>query len=80
MNRIILAAVLGLATVGTASAMTGTTQLSAGVKSEAEFILPGVSFDNLTATQAARIEGVLTGGKDLQASEVEQLLQSAIAG
>ncbi len=80
MKRTILATILGLATVGSATAMTGSAHLSEGARAQAEYILPGMSFDNLTASQASRIEGVLSGGKDLQAYEVKQLLETAIAG
>ncbi|RUS65339.1 hypothetical protein EGN72_00135, partial [Pseudorhodobacter sp. E13] len=64
MKRIILATVLGLATVGSASAMTDTGRLSGLTTIKAERILPGASFDNLTVSQAAQIEGALAGGQD----------------
>jgi hypothetical protein len=79
MKRIILASLIALTTVGAASAMTAPTTLSSAVKSEAQSILPSASFDNLTAEQAARIEGVLTGGKDLQAYEFKSIIEKALA-
>lgn len=79
MKRIILATVLGLATVGSASAMVASGELTEGVKAQAEYILPGVSFDNLTASQATRIEGLLTGGKDLTESDFKLRIMQAIA-
>ena len=79
MKRIILASLIALTTAGAAAAMTAPTTLSPAAKAEAQSILPAASFDNLTSDQAARIEGVLTGGKDLQAYEVKLIISKALA-
>ncbi|QCO58092.1 hypothetical protein EOK75_20210 (plasmid) [Pseudorhodobacter turbinis] len=79
MKRILIATVLSLATAGSVSAMTSTTTLSNAAAVQANHILPSASFDNLTADQAARIEGLLTGGKDFLDSELRQRLNTALA-
>lgn len=79
MKRIILATILGLATVGTASAMTEGSRLSGLTQSKAERILPGVSFDNLTVSQAAQIEGALAGGQPNAGVDVTATLRKIIA-
>jgi hypothetical protein len=79
MKRIILASLIALTTVGAASAMTDKTTLSAPAKMEAEQILRGVSFDNLTARQAAIIEGLLTTDTDMQDYELKQAIEVALS-
>ncbi|MGO4909849.1 hypothetical protein ACEN2J_16115, partial [Pseudorhodobacter sp. W20_MBD10_FR17] len=79
MKRIILASLIALTTVGAANAFTDKTTLSVPAKMEAEHILPGVSFDNLTARQATIIEGLLTTDTDMQDYEVKQAIEVALS-
>jgi hypothetical protein len=79
MKRIILVSLIALTTAGAAAAMNEKTTLSAPAKMEAEHILPGVSFDNLTARQATIIEGLLTTDTDKEAYEIKQAIQVALA-
>jgi phosphohistidine swiveling domain-containing protein len=79
MKRIILASLIALTTAGAVSAASAPTTLSSAAKSEAQNILPAASFDNLTVDQAARIEGVLTGGKDLTDTDVKLIITKALA-
>jgi hypothetical protein len=79
MKRIMLASLIALTTVGAANAWTEKTTLSAPAKMQAEQILPGVSFDNLTARQATLIEGLLTTDSEKLDYEVKQSIQAALA-
>jgi hypothetical protein len=79
MKRIILASLIALTTVGAANAWTEKTTLSAPAKMQAEHVLPGVSFDNLTARQATVIEGLLTTNSDMLDYEVKQSIKAALA-
>jgi hypothetical protein len=79
MKRIILASLIALTTAGAVSAASAPTTLSSAAKAEAQNILPAASFDNLTADQAARIEGILTGGKDLTDTDVKLIITKALA-
>jgi hypothetical protein len=79
MKRIMLASLIALTTVGAANAWTEKTTLSAPAKMQAEHILPGVSFDNLTARQATLIEGLLTTDSEKLDYEVKQSIQAALA-
>jgi hypothetical protein len=79
MKRIMLASLIALTTVGAANAWTEKTTLSAPAKMQAEHILPGVSFDNLTARQATVIEGLLTTDTDKMDYELAQSIKAALA-
>ncbi|WP_050526832.1 hypothetical protein [Pseudorhodobacter aquimaris] len=78
MKRILIATVLSFAAAGSVSAMTSSPSLSTVAAAQAHQILPNASFDNLSANQVARIEGLLSGGKDMLDTELRQLLNTAL--
>lgn len=74
MKRILLSTALILSAAGSAMAMTTHGDLTGPARHEAERIVPGGDFDNLTSAEVNAIENILAGDNDNRGAQIRAIL------